>query len=116
MMRIVVGVIVGFIVWNIMWVGSEKILSAIFPEGYGVHQDAFQDAVKNGGDFTVDTTLLLVHLVQGVIVSVVSGFLAALIAGENKLAPLILGCLLVAFGLGVTAVPQDKHRGLGKVG
>jgi len=99
MVRIVLGVVVGFFVWNIMWVGSEKILSVIFPEGYGVHQSAFQDAVKNGGDFTVDTTLLLVHIVQGVIVSVVSGFLAALLAGENKRTPLVLGLLLVAFGL-----------------
>ena len=99
MVRIVLGVIVGFVAWNIMWVGSEKILSAILPEGYGVHQSAFQDAVKNGGDFTVDTTLLLVHIVQGVIASVISGFLASLIAGENKRAPLVLGILLVAFGL-----------------
>ena len=33
------------------------------------------------------------------IVSVMSGFLAALIARENKRAPLILGLLLLAFGL-----------------
>jgi hypothetical protein len=93
------GVIAGFVAWLIMWVGSEKILSAIFPEGFGVHQQAFELAVKNGGEFTVDTTLLLIHIVMGVIVSVMSGFLAALIAGENKRAPLVLGFLLVAFGL-----------------
>ena len=33
------------------------------------------------------------------IVSVMSGFLAALIAGENKRAPLILSFLLVALGI-----------------
>ena len=99
MARIILGVVVGFVAWTIMWVGSEKILSAIFPEGFGVHQSAFEEAVKNGGEFTVDTTLLLIHIVMGVIVSVVSGFLAALIAGENKRTPLILGFLLVAFGL-----------------
>ena len=82
-----------------MWVGSEKILSAIFPQGFGVHQSAFEEAVRNGGDFTVDTTLLLIHIVMGVVVSVMSGFLAALIAGENKRTPLVLGFLLVAFGL-----------------
>jgi hypothetical protein len=43
--------------------------------------------------------MLLVHIVLGSIVSVMSGFLAALIAGENKRAPLILGFLLLAFGL-----------------
>ena len=99
MLRIVLGVIGGFFSWMIVWVGSEKILSAIFPNGYGVHQAAFQAAVENGGQFTVDTRLLLVHIVQGLIVSVMSGFLAALIAGENKWAPRILGILLVAFGL-----------------
>ncbi len=47
----------------------------------------------------MDTTLLLIHIVMGVIVSVMSGFLAALIAGENTRTPLVLGFLLVAFGL-----------------
>lgn len=100
MLRIVLGVIGGFFAWMTVWVGSERILSAIFPEGYGVHQAAFQAAVENGSSgFTVDTTLLLIHLVQGLIVSVMAGALAALIAGENKRAPLILGFLLAAFGL-----------------
>lgn len=100
MLRIVLGVIGGFFAWMTMWVGSERILSVIFPAGYGVHQAAFQAAVENGASgFTVDTTLLFIHLVQGLIVSVISGSLAALIAGENKRAPLILGFLLVAFSL-----------------
>src|SRR5688572_14800503 len=85
MVRIILGVIVGFFAWMTMWVGSEKVLSAIFPQGYGAHQAAFQAAVENGASgFTVDTTLLLIHIIQGLIVSVMSGFLAALVAGENK--------------------------------
>jgi hypothetical protein len=100
MVRIVLGVIAGFFAWAIVWVGSEKILSAIWPEGFGAHQRAFEAAVANGGQFTADTTLLLMHIVLGSIVSVMSGFLAALIAGENKRAPLVLGfLLLVAIGL-----------------
>lgn len=98
-MRIVLGVIAGFLAWAIAWVGSEKILSAIWPESYGAHQIAFQAAVENGGQFTADTTLLLIHIVVGSIVSVMSGFLAALIARENTRAPLVLGFLLVAVGL-----------------
>ena len=99
MLRIILGVIAGFFAWMTVWVGSERVLSAIFPDGYGVHQAAFQAAVENGGQFTVNTTLLLIHIVQGVVVSLMAGFLAALIAGENKRAPLILGFLLLAFGL-----------------
>ncbi|NUO80827.1 hypothetical protein HUU05_12165 [candidate division KSB1 bacterium] len=98
MVRIVLGVIAGFFAWAIVWFGSEKILSAIWPE-FGAHQRAFQAAIENGGQFTADTRLLLTHIVLGSIVSVMSGFLAALIAGENKHAPLVLGFLLLAFGL-----------------
>jgi hypothetical protein len=99
MVRIVLGVIAGFFAWAIVWFGSEKILSAIWPEWFGAHQVAFQAAIEHGGQFTADTTILLIHIVLASMVSVMSGFLAALIAGENKRAPLILGLLLMAFGL-----------------
>ena len=98
MLRIVLGVIAGFIAWLIVWVGSEKILSAIWP-AFGVHQRAFEEAIKNGGQFTADTGPLLTHIVIGSIVSVMSGILAALIAGENTRAPLVVGFLLLALGI-----------------
>ena len=98
MVRIVLGVFAGFFAWAIAWFGSEKVLSTIWP-AFGVHQAQFQAAIENGGQFTADSTLLLTHIVLGAIVSVISGFLAALIAGENKRAPLVLGFLLLAFGL-----------------
>ncbi len=97
MLRIVLGVIAGFIAWLIVWVGSEKVLSAIWP-AFGVHQRAFEEAVKNGGQFTADTGALLTHIVIGSIVSVMAGILAALIAGENARAPLVVGILLLAIG------------------
>jgi hypothetical protein len=96
MVRIVLGVIAGFIAWVIVWFGGEKVLSAIWPEGFGAHQRAFEAAIKNGDPFTADPTMLVTHIVLGSIVSVMSGFLAALIAGENKRAPLVLSFLLVA--------------------
>jgi hypothetical protein len=92
------GVIAGFFAWLIVWVGVEKILSAIWAE-FGVHQRAFEEAIKNGGEFTADTTMLLTHIVIGSIVSVMAGILATLIAGENTRAPLVLGFLLLALGL-----------------
>ena len=98
MLRIVLGVIAGFVSWLMVWVGSEKILSAIWP-AFGVHQRAFEEAIKNGGQFTADTTMLLTHIVLASTVSLLAGFLAALIAGENKRAPLVLGFLLLALGL-----------------
>lgn len=98
MIRIIFGVVGGFFAWVIAWFGGERILSAIWP-AFGVHQAEFQAAIENGGQFTADSTMLLTHIVLGSIVSVISGFLAALITSGNKRAPLILGFLLLAFGL-----------------
>ena len=98
MARIVFGVIAGFIAWFIAWVGCEKLLSAIWP-AFGAHQLAFQTAIESGGSFTANTTMLLIHIVLGTIVSVMSGFMAALVARETKRAPLVLGFLLLAIGI-----------------
>lgn len=98
MIRIALGVIAGFIAWLIVWVGVEKVLSAIWP-AFGVHQKAFEEAIKNGGQFTADTTMLLTHIVVGSIIAVGSGSLAALIAGENARAPLFAGILLLVMGI-----------------
>jgi len=98
MLRIVLGVIAGFFSWLIVWIGSEKIIAAIWP-AFGVHQRAFEEVVKNGGQFTADTTMLLTHIVLGSIVSVMAGSLAALVARENSRAPLVLGFVLLALGI-----------------
>ena len=98
MLRIILGVIGGFIGWMIVWIGSEKIISAIWP-AFGVHQKAFEEAIKNGGEFTADTIMLLTHIVLGSIVSVMAGGMAALIAGENSKAPMFAGILLLLMGI-----------------
>lgn len=99
MLRIVLGVLAAFPVWLIAWAAGEKILSGIWPERFGAHQRAFQAAIADGSPHTADTTHLLMHIVLGSVVSVMSGLLAALIAGEDTRAPLFLGFLLVALGL-----------------
>jgi hypothetical protein len=99
MMRVALGVIAGFLTWLMMWFGGEKILSAVWPEGFGAHQIALQAAIINGGQFTADTTLLLVHIVLATFVSLTAGFLAALISKASKSAALVLGVLLLAMGL-----------------
>ena len=107
MLRIVFGVIGGFISWIMVWFVSEKGLSAIWP-AFGVHQKAFEEAIKNGGQFTADTTMLLTHIVTGSIVSVMAGSLAALIAGETSRAPLFVGILLLLMGI-AKAVMSWQH-------
>jgi hypothetical protein len=99
MLRIVLGVIAGFFAWVIVWFGSEKLLSSLWPEWFGAQQRAFEAALTDGGQFNLDTKFLLTHCVCGSIASLIAGFLAALIAGENLRAPLVLGFLLLAVGV-----------------
>jgi hypothetical protein len=99
MIRTVLGVIVGSSAWVIVWFGIETILSAISPEWFGAHQAAFQSAIENGSPFAPDSAILLIHVILASIVSLISGYTAALIAGENKRAPLVVGIILLAIGL-----------------
>jgi peptidoglycan/LPS O-acetylase OafA/YrhL len=81
-------------------------MSAIWPDWYGVHQVAFEAAVKDGAAFTPDTTILVMNIIRAAIVSLICGYLAALIARENRRSPLILGVLLVAFDLVIVAMSK----------
>lgn len=99
MIRIVLGVIAGFIGWLVVWIGSEKIISAVWP-AFGANQKAFEEVLKNsGGQFTPDTTFLVTQIVMGAVVSLLSGVLTALVAGENARAPFYLGIALLVLGV-----------------
>lgn len=50
MLRIGLGIIVGFFAWAIVWFGAESLLSAAWP-AFGEHQAAFQSAIENGSEF-----------------------------------------------------------------
>lgn len=107
MARIIFGVIAGFFLWLVAWFGSETLLSHVWP-AFGAHQLAFQAAITDGSPFAADTRMLLVHILLAAAVSAIAGFLAALLARENRRAPLILGMLLLAFGV-LKAVMSWPH-------
>jgi hypothetical protein len=99
MLRVILGIVAGFIAWSILWIGSDQLLIMLSPAWYGAHQAAFEKAIFNKAEFTPDNTILIMRLVISVIISIMSGFLAAVIANGNRNAPLGLGILLLAFGL-----------------
>ncbi len=99
MVRIVLGVIVGFIAWSILWLGSDQVLRSASPGWYGAHELRFESATINETPFVADTMMLILHLVRSVIISFMSGFLAAVVANESKKTTLVLGILLLAFGI-----------------
>lgn len=99
MIRIILGVVAGFIAWSILWVGSDQVLMSIWPDWYGAHQQAFGLAMENGSAFNADTTILIMHIIRAAIVSIMSGFIAAVVAGENRKAPLSLAVVLLIVGV-----------------
>ncbi|PYS88856.1 MAG: hypothetical protein DMF62_08735 [Acidobacteria bacterium] len=103
MLRIVLGVIAGFIAWSILWVGGNQVFDQLSPGWYGAHHDKVAVAVANGARFESDTTIILIGLVLSIIASLMAGFLAAVIARGNRNAPLFLGILLLIVGVAVQA-------------
>jgi len=97
MLRIFLGVTVGFVVWSILWVGVDAILRAVWT--------SYNESVKA---MTFSSTMLIIPLVLSAFCSIVAGFVAALIARENLRSPLILGILLLIFGIFVQISVWDK--------
>lgn len=105
MMRIILGVLAGFIVWTILWVGSDAVFMVLSPGWYGRNLNEFQAAIDSKStNYTADSTLLLIGLIRSVIVSLIAGFTAALIAKENSRSTLFLGILLLLFGIFIQSI------------
>lgn len=98
MVRIILSAIVGFIVWTFFLIGSDQIWIALSPEWYGRHQTELAAAVNNKTPFMADTTVLIIAVIRSAIFSLITGFIASLIAKENFKSPLLLGIFLLAFG------------------
>jgi len=98
MVRIILGAVVGFIVWTIFLIGSDQIWIALSPDWYGKHQTDFAAAVTNKTPFTADTTVMIIAVIRSAIFSIITGFIAASISKESFKSPLLLGIFLLAFG------------------
>jgi hypothetical protein len=98
MVRIILGVIAGFLVWSILWVGSDAIFSVISPD-WGKTSTEFREAVAKNAPYTLGSTVLIALLIKSFFVSLISGFITAWIAKENTKSTFVLGILLLLFGL-----------------
>jgi hypothetical protein len=104
MVRVILGIAVGFIVWSVLWVGSDFVLTAISPNWYGKHHTELEAASLNKTPFMSDSVILVIALIRSAIFSIVSGSLAAPIARENAKSALGLGILLLLFGIYIQSI------------
>jgi hypothetical protein len=99
MLKMILGIIAGFVVWSFLWVGSHALFGIISPDWYGKIDVEFMEAVTGGADYTVDSTILFISLIRSVIFSIIAGYLTAFIAKENVISTIILGILLLLVGI-----------------
>jgi hypothetical protein len=104
MVKVVLGVIAGFVAWTILWLGSNALLMTLSPNWYGAGYLGLEQAIGLDQVFQLDSGILVLDLVRSVIISVISGFLAAVVAGENRRTPIILGLLLLMVGIAFQAM------------
>ena len=86
-----IGAIIGFIVWTVLWLGTDALITFV-PSIY--------PTVNPDGTFNVvPTNYLLIKLVSSVIFSLIAGLIAAYISKESTKSPFILGVMLLIVGL-----------------
>jgi hypothetical protein len=103
MLKMVLGIIVGFVVWTVLWVGSHALFAALSPNWFGKMGTDMADAAGKGIPYQVDSTILILILIESFIVSIISGYVTAAIANENVLSTFILGILLLLVGILIQA-------------
>jgi hypothetical protein len=97
MLKIILGVFVGFFVWSILWVGIDAVLRGMWA--------AYDESVEA---MSFSAAMLIVPLILSAVCSVIAGAVAALIAKENLISPLILGVLLLVVGIFVQMGVWEK--------
>ena len=101
--KMILGIIVGFVVWTILWLGSNAILVAIMP-----------DIAPTAELTNITSTYLIIRLISSVIFSIIAGFVAVIISKEAAKTAFFLGMLLLATGIFVqvgvwNAIPLWYH-------
>ena len=104
--RIILGVIVGFIAWSILWVGGDEAMAKLSPGWYGAQSLSLEKAMTNNNpsDANISAAFLVFNLIRSILTSLLSGYLAAFVANENRRTTMILGVLLLLVGVAVQAM------------
>ncbi|MBD3165341.1 hypothetical protein GF324_01970 [bacterium] len=88
MLRSILAVLVGMILWDILWLGSNNVFFLIFPELMDL-----EGPIDNAG-------ILLLFMLLSVIFSVIAGYVTVMIARRKPVAhALVLGGIQLAIGI-----------------
>lgn len=88
MLRSIVAVVVGFLLWTVLWLGSNSILTIVTPDSF--NEDGSTDRVG----------IFILLLILSALFSVIAGYTTAWIARINGMrSALILGIILLLVGI-----------------
>lgn len=88
MLRSVLSVIAGVVVWTFLWLGGNALLASLYPQTF------------DGGQRVESVPLLSFLIVYSVILSVIAGYVTALIARRLEIAhAFALGLVQLALGI-----------------
>ena len=104
MVRIILGVVVGFIVWSIVWVGGQATMVSLSPDWIGAYIASAERSLADGSQFTPDASIAAINLIRSFLTSLIAGYMAALVAGEYKRSTMALGIILLIVGVAVEFV------------
>ena len=88
MLKLILGIIVGFIVWTLLWLGGGILNKMIEPNN-----------VPNPDLSNITTSYLMIKIALSIVCSLIAGFIAVLISKELKLTSFILSILLLLVGI-----------------
>lgn len=88
MVRSVISVVAGFLLWTVLWLGSNSLITVITPSSF--KEDGSTDSVL----------ILVIILALSVVFSLLSGYVTAWIKRSFSQVPVwVLGLILLAVGL-----------------
>ncbi|GJM26564.1 MAG: hypothetical protein DHS20C16_29790 [Phycisphaerae bacterium] len=86
--RYILSVVIGFIIWTALWLGSNAALQASMPNAF------------EASGTTSNTSILVGILGIAILVSLVSGYITMIVAAGKSMTPVaVLGVVLLAVGV-----------------
>lgn len=92
MVRGIVSVIAGFVLWSVLWVGSNQVVHRLMPDAFGA-----DGSVGSGG-------ILVGFIVLSVVFSVLAGYTTASLARGRIRPALVLAVIQVVIGVFVQSM------------
>jgi hypothetical protein len=104
MVRIILGAIVGFLVWTFILRLTDFLGMTFSTDWYGKNQADLIAAINNKTPYFYDSTLLFLFGIRSAILTIISAFVAVVVSKEQLKTSILLGILLTAVGLFVHSI------------